>query len=275
MQNLTNEGQRVVADAAQRHGFSQDAVAAMLMAMAAGYGNQAQFSHPEFGGMGQWSSGGMLMIGDMFNNSLKARVNALCNDLSQAVRSQPDFRMPAQSQSQSQGGPGASMVSGGSGSSMFVNGDSTWWPADLGAAGSVGSQNTLRYAYFPQARRLAISRDGKVTVYDTGEHQIGGFSQQQGGDQSLTFTSQFGTVRVNDLPIVRGEREMSGQAAAPQQPTRLTGGEPGANSGAQSAVSAGTGEILKLIEQLADLRSKGILSDSEFETKKAELLKRL
>jgi hypothetical protein len=41
-----------------------------------------------------------------------------------------------------------------------------------------------------------------VRIYDTSEHQITGFSQQQGSDQSLTFTSQFGLMRVADLASV-------------------------------------------------------------------------
>ena len=51
----------------------------------------AQFSHPEFGGSGQWMAGGAIMISDMFNNALKARVDALCNELSALIRSEPDF----------------------------------------------------------------------------------------------------------------------------------------------------------------------------------------
>jgi hypothetical protein len=31
------------------------------------------------------------MISDMFNNALKARVDALCNELSALIRSEPDF----------------------------------------------------------------------------------------------------------------------------------------------------------------------------------------
>ena len=31
-----------------------------------------------------------------------------------------------------------------------------WWPADLGWASSTGAQNGVRYAYFAEARRLAI-----------------------------------------------------------------------------------------------------------------------
>ena len=46
-----------------------------------GGGGQAQFSHPDLGGMGQWSRGGMTQVGDMFNNSLKAQVAAACQDL--------------------------------------------------------------------------------------------------------------------------------------------------------------------------------------------------
>ena len=213
MQQLTNEGRRIVDDVARRRGFSSDAVTTMLIAVSAGYGNQAQFNHPEFGGMGQWSSGGMIMIGDMFNNYLKDRVGSLCQELAGLIQGQPLFAVPAQSQSQSQGGGWQSQTGGGcqqqssggaGGSSLFVPNAQTgnWWPADLGMAGSTGGQNNLRYAYFPGARRLAIDVCGQVTVYDTGEHQIGSFSQQQSGDQSITFTSQFGLVRVADLPRI-------------------------------------------------------------------------
>ena len=79
MRQLTPEGHTIVADVARRHGFSTDAVTTMLMAVAAGNGRMAQFDHPEFGGIGQWSQGGMIMIGDMFNNALKARVDELAD----------------------------------------------------------------------------------------------------------------------------------------------------------------------------------------------------
>ncbi len=36
--------------------------------------------------MGQWSQGGMIMIGDMFNNALKYRVDALCSELSSLLQ---------------------------------------------------------------------------------------------------------------------------------------------------------------------------------------------
>jgi len=230
MRVLSEEGRQVVQDLANRHGFSFEAVATMLDAVAAGYGSQAQFSHPEFGGMGQWSAGGMIMIGDMFNNHLAGRVSSLCQELSGLVQQDTMFTRPAQSQSQSQGhggfagqmqgqgswsGPGVGGETSGqmTGASLFVPGDGSgqWWPTDFGQPSSVGGQNDLRYAVFPMARRLVIDIAGRRTAYDTGEHQIGGVSQQQGGDQSLTLTSQFGTVRLSDLPVVslEGEADIS------------------------------------------------------------------
>ena len=303
MEQLSEHGRQVVDDMANRHGFSKDAVAHLLLAVSAGHGTQAQFNHPEFGGMGQWSSGGMLMIGDMFNNQLKGRVGSLCQALSELVQGQAMFSRPAQSQSQSQGGGYAPQqaniqIQGGGfgGESLFVPGPSTgnWWPTDLGAAGSVGAQNNLRYAYFPAARRLAIDVNGKVTVYDTGEHQIGGFSQQQSGDQSLTFTSQLGLVRVSDLPVVSEPGSTIGGSVASSQetpkPVETTktpsgsapaGARPIGTQGVSSEVSSPSGtpaspeKITQLIKTLADLHAKGILTDSEFEAKKTELLSRL
>ncbi|WP_300440608.1 hypothetical protein, partial [Zoogloea sp.] len=59
-----------IEEIAARHGFSVDAGRAAYSALQAGGFSQAQFGHPELGGMGQWMSGGMMMIGDMFNEGL-------------------------------------------------------------------------------------------------------------------------------------------------------------------------------------------------------------
>jgi hypothetical protein len=272
MQQLTEEGRRIVDGLARQHGVTSDAVLTLLLALVAGGGTQAQFNHPDLGGMGQWSQGGMLMIGDMFNNALKAKVDALCTELAGHVRRGADLfaaRAPwqAQSQSQSQSGGGADVVS------LFVPGGPSsgrWWPGDLGHPSSTGGQNAMRYAFFPSSRRLAIDPgDGKVTIYDTGDHQITGFSQQQGGGQSITFTSQHGLVRVADLPKVSpaGAARSGPDTARHKAPDFA---EP------QAAAPAGSAEdIFAKIERLGELRDKGLISAKEFEAKKAELLARI
>jgi len=167
-----------IADIAQRHGFSPGAARAVAEALRHGGGRMAQFNHPELGGIGQWSAGGMLMIGDMFNNGLKTRVDGLCKDLA---------AMP---------GPAPAAAEQQTGQTGH------WWPDGLGSPSSAGSQNEMRYACFPDQRRLAVMQDGRVRVYDTGDHRISGVSQQQSGSQSLTFSSQMGTVRIEDLKQV-------------------------------------------------------------------------
>jgi hypothetical protein len=74
-----------------------------------------------------------------------------------------------------------------------------WWPADLGQPSTSGSQNTMRYAFFAEKHRLLIERDGKLTAYDTGDHRIRGVSQQQSHGQDIVFTSQSGTVNLDEL----------------------------------------------------------------------------
>jgi hypothetical protein len=244
MQDLTPHGQQRVADIAQRQGVSYDAALTLLRAVSAGGGTMAQFSHPELGGMGQWSQGGMIMVGDMFNHGLKARVDSLCNDLSWLLRDAGVFAPPPQQQ--------------GFGGQSYGN----WWPDGLGSPASSGGQNDFRYAYFPGARRLAIQERGQVTLYDTGDHQIGGVSQQQGGQQTLTFSSQYGTLRVADLQQVGGQ-------GAPPPPTPPTFQQ-------QSfAPPAAEGDVFATIEKLAALRQKGVLTEEEFAAKKSELLSRL
>jgi hypothetical protein len=281
MQDLTPEGRRILEDIARRHAVSLEAVVRMVRALIEGNGSQAQFNHPDFGGMGQWSQGGMIMVGDMFNQGLKFRVDTLCNELASLLRGQPFFAAaPGSFQSQSQSGGGVSLFVAGSGPSS-----NRWWPADLGDPASTGAQNDLRYACFPSRRRLAIQQGGRVSVYDTGEHRITGFSQQQSGDQSLTFTSQFGLVRVADLPLVspggtQPEAPSTSIFTAPQPPPKPTSeaAAPEAiapTAAPKPAASPTVDEVLTTIERLADLRQKNILTEEEFAAKKSELLSRL
>lgn len=271
MPKLTEEGQKVVSEIAARHGISVDAVMHMLMAVSAGHGMQAQFNHPEVGGMGQWSRGGMTMVSDMFNNTLKARVDNLCTELSEVVQAHGVFSTPISSQSQCQGG-GQTPPS----VSLFVA-EAAEWPADLGTPSSVGAQNSVRYAYFPQKRRLAIKVDGRTTVYDTGEHQITGFGQAQGVGQSLNFNSQFGLVQVADLPVIGdGTERQPGPAEQPKSsPAASVQSDPESAPRQPDSQSASDEQIFSRIERLAELFAKGILNESEFETKKSELLARL
>jgi hypothetical protein len=257
MPTLTPDGLRIVGDVAQRQGFSLDAALALLDSLSHGGGFQAQFNHPELGGMGQWSRGGMIMIGDMFNTNLKYRVDGLCNELAGLLNNQPSIVAPA--------GPPPPYQGQGNGGNLFVQGSGAWWPPELGQPSSSGSQNDMRYAYFPGARRVAIQQGGRVSVYDSGDHQLYGVSQQQSGGQSLTFDSQYGIVRVADLPLVSGEA-----GPAPATPIHYEAPPPPA-----PAPPPQTSDIFALIEGLAALRAKNILTDEEFAAKKAELLSRL
>ncbi|MGH1461014.1 MAG: SHOCT domain-containing protein [Neptuniibacter sp.] len=256
MQTLTPQGTQLVQDVAQRYNLSQDAVLHMLIAVNNGAGSMAQFNCPELGGSGQWMRGGMTMVGDMFNYGLKATVDNLCNELSNALVNLQVFPVIE---------PG-------------TPGSNQWWPADLGAPFSSGGQNDIRYAVFPG--RLAVEHFGQVTVYDTLDHQIGGVSQQQGGDTSLTFSSQYGTVSVSSLPIVSGpgvRTQPNTNFAQPQNnEPQYSQPEPQNTAPQYSAPQTeSSAEALDLIEKLAHLRDAGAISDEEFTTKKNELLQRI
>jgi hypothetical protein len=73
-----------------------------------------------------------------------------------------------------------------------------WWPADLGEPASSGAQNGWRYAFFPQAQRLLIDRDGTVTMYDSGPHKISGIYQPTDVSQ-IRFTGNHGNVDLGSL----------------------------------------------------------------------------
>jgi hypothetical protein len=231
----------------------------------------------------------MTMVGNMFDNALKARVDGLCRELSQLLATVTVFP-PATASGQSQGG--------------FTSGN--WWPADLGIPSSSGAQNNARYAIFPNTRRLAIQVDGVTRVFDTGNHNIGGVQQQQGGAYgSVNFTSQFGTFDVSSLQELDTQQVAETPVAAPAysepaqdvfEPTasvdenqapqnEMPQNQAPQNQAPQNQVLQNQGPasgqpgdpnaIIAAIESLAGLHQRGILSDQEFSAKKAELLGRL
>lgn len=288
----------------------------MLIAVHNGGGTMAQFNHSEFGGAGQWMMGGMTMVSDLFNNALKNCVNNLCSDIAGKL-SEHQLVMPSgsfQSQSQSGGSDNQRQTNGmmGSGNTLFVpDPNELWWPSALGTPSATGQQNSTKYAYFGDRRRLAVQTGGGCWVYDTGEHQIGGFSQQQGSGGSITLTSQFGIVELSKLPVIwRGQGEYNdnpprnepaynssssnsqssnsatanaaSMSSAPvdMPPADMSnsagqGQFAASNSTGQSSNHSGSSDVLDLLERLANLKERGLLDDQEFASKKSELLNRL
>lgn len=179
---------------AVQHKISETSARQLVQGLLRTGGGQVQFDVPEFGGMGQWMPG-MVMAGSLFDHGLKARVDAVCSDISQQVRS-GGLRPPAV----------VDPIRHGQ-ASLTWDRSGNWWPGDLGIPAASGGQNDMRYAWFPSSRRLAVDLGGRVWVYDTADHNIGGVSQQQsGGHMVLAFTSQHGTVDISSLAVVsRGD----------------------------------------------------------------------
>ena len=71
-----------------RHSMSPDAVQTILHALRVSGGTMARFSHADFGGMSQWAPG-MTMVGDMFNNRLKSKLDAVCLELAAHIAETP------------------------------------------------------------------------------------------------------------------------------------------------------------------------------------------
>jgi len=236
-----------LAEFAEQFDFSQAAVQHLWDAVAAGGGDMAMFDHPELAGPGQWMRGGLIMISAPANYVLKNRIEALCNALSDALREDS----------------GTLLTSTPRAWDVVSVARGHWWPPGLGEPSATGSQNDMGYAYFDKACRLAIRVDGDVAVYDTGSHRMTGASQsQQHAHSRLSFTSQLGDVSLDDLERV--DIDVGRQAEPLDTP----------QAGAQSP-SANQNDILDAIERLAALKDKDILTDEEFDAKKADLLERL
>ncbi len=275
MKQLTPEGIQQINAIASRYNLSQEAVLAMLQAVENGGGSMAQFNIYELGGNGQWMSGGMTMVGDMFNYSLKNTVNNLCQELSNLTANQVIY-------------------SNVSPSSTGMRMGSNWWPSELGSPSSSGAQNNVKYAFFPApVCRLALEINGVISVYNTLSHYISGVSQQQGGDSSVSFTSQFGYVTLASLPLVSTTDGTTQQVPVFTPTPSIDTPKPVENQQANypqevaaiemptvlpTSLGSSTGSddiIFTQIERLAGLFQKGVLTEEEFSIKKAELLARL
>jgi len=269
MQQLTPQGQQRVNDIAQQYEISTNAVMTLLQALIQGQGSMAQFNHPELGGNGQWMQGGMTMVGDMFNDSLKAMINNLCQELSQIIAQKQFIQEVPTEHTQSQRAD----------SSIPLTTASNWWPAELGTPNMTGAQNQMRYAYFADKKRLVIEIKGQLTVFDTLDHQLSGVSQQQGTSNTLTFTSQHGTLDLLSLPIVAGFEPppaASDSGIKKSPPTETQHAEVSQTKTQHSEVAQPEqNDIFAKIERLAELKQKGIITEAEFTEKKKELLSRV
>jgi hypothetical protein len=165
---------------AQQYNLSESAIMSLADALQRGNGKMAQFNHPELGGNGQWMPG-MMMIGDMFNNDLKARVQGVCEALAKEVDN-ADFMNMSFSMSMAQ---------------------NIFWDSALGQPNTAGSQNNAHYAYFADKNRLVIKRDGTVYLYNTTGYVIVGVMQGQSNmTKLLKFKTRTGSVAEADFDLI-------------------------------------------------------------------------
>ncbi len=166
---------------AEKYGISRELVEELLTKLRHTGGKQAQFSDEALGGMGQWSTG-MVMIGRMGDDVLKTKVNALLTELAESVRSET---------------PGEGGV---------ATHEPRAKPSEsVPSATAAGSQNGMRYAYFAAHNRLVITRDGAEKIYDATGYPISGVAQDQssGAAGTLRFTTASGdTVGLDTLKQV-------------------------------------------------------------------------
>ena len=263
MKALTEKGRQYVDDIAAKYKLQAATVEALLKAMVQGNGTMAQFNIAELGGSGQWMKGGMTMVGDMFNHSLKGTVDQVCTELAGLVTSQILYEETGEE-------PAAHHVGHANASAS-----SSSWPSIFGNPTSSGSQNNFRYAYFAPVRRLVVEENGKRTIYDTKHHQITGVSQQQGPQNSHKFTSQEGNVDLGSLELISEPGQQT-------QPTPEIAYDVTSTADLRSASTeriptdpSPSDIIIATIEKVNALFEKGQITEEEFKAKKQELLSRL
>ncbi|MCF0061441.1 SHOCT domain-containing protein [Dyadobacter chenwenxiniae] len=293
MKALTSLGKQYIEEIASKYNLKNETVESLLKAVIGGNGTMAQFNIAELGGSGQWMKGGMTMVGDMFNNSLKSIVDKLCNELSELVSTnvlyeeaadRPTAERPITDHSNldrpTASEPSVDRFSSQHQGNGFSSVSSGSWPAVFGNPTASGSQNNFRYAYFAPVRRLVIEENGKQIIYDTKHHHITGISQQQGSGNSYKFTSQEGQVDLGSLQLISepGEQtQPTPEIAYDVTSTADLRSETTDRSPADRSTTDRSPQdiIIATIEKVNILFEKGQISEEEFKAKKQELLSRL
>jgi len=173
---------------AERYNVSVDAVYNLAEALQCGEGRMAQFNHRDLGGAGQWMPG-MVMVGDVFNNQLKTKVNALCENLLRVLSETPTRPMEPITP------PGFEWGNYDDGR--------RWWPEQLGRPDASGGQNRVKFAFFRAKNRLLVNQNGHFLAYDTSGYLVNGVSQRQrNGIEEIKLSTTSGIIDVNILKIV-------------------------------------------------------------------------
>ncbi len=168
-----------IKEIASKYEVSEGTVRTLLEGLKASNGRQVQFNIRELGGMGQWQSG-MVMVGDMFNHGLKAKVSELCRELVELSQTMEEEEEKPKKKAEKQS------------------------VASKPSATFKGSQNNSHYAYYAKENLLEIEENGKVTKYNTEGYALSGAQQSQSNSlKNLSFTYPGGTVSLKELKKVK------------------------------------------------------------------------
>ena len=129
---------------------------------------------------------GSVMVSRWNDHHLKARVDGLCCELVAVLRGSDTAAPAALTRPWNE---------------AAAEGES-WWPATFGHATTAGSQNGIRYAYFPDKQRLLVQQGARVDAFDTAGYQIMGAGQQQGNSSTLMFATDRGSISTHELRCV-------------------------------------------------------------------------
>jgi hypothetical protein len=170
---------KTIKEIASKYRISEETVRTLLEGLKVSGGRQVQFNISELGGMGQWQSGGMVMVGDMFNHGLKTKVSELCSELAGLSQTMEEEEKPKKKTEKQT-------------------------IASKPSATFRGSQNDSHYAYYANDDLLEIEENGKVTKYNTAGYALSGVQQSQSNSlKNLSFTYPGGTVSLKDLKKVK------------------------------------------------------------------------
>jgi hypothetical protein len=167
---------QIITNLAKKYGLPVEIVNQLAHEMQKTRGESIRFDIEYLGGKGRWKLNQSASVGNGFDAELNNFITDLCSDLSDQIRANTvddnqddgddEPTIPSRPRSKS-------ALDDTIGIAPLSLKPNVWWPEDFGDEPDImGHIGELRYAYFPQRRRLVLRQGLRNRIFDTASFDI-------------------------------------------------------------------------------------------------------
>jgi hypothetical protein len=195
---------QIISSLAKKYGLPSEIVQQLAYEMQKNRGEAVRFDIEYLGGKGRWKLNQSASVGNGFDVELNNFITDLCSDLSDHIRADAanvddddDDEAPT-IPSRPRGNSALDDTIGIPPLSLKPN---VWWPEDFGDEPDMtGHVGEIRYAYFPQRRRLVLRQGLRNRIFDTANFDVQEIAVgTESGFFNLVVLTSHGDFRLGDF----------------------------------------------------------------------------